>query len=241
MPARSVSSAISAMRPFIVTCWYQLSLPITVMQTRGSAHMFSSRLRVASMFTSTRPSSHRYQVAAVCGEPSGSCDAITEGLGSERNGSSDEGTGGLGMPEFYSAGEHAKYRAWQRTARPTIHSRLTGPKWRLSSDSPRLSPTMKYMPAGTVILRGKSHPSALAQGRMYGSASRFPLRYTWLVLTATTSPGPATTRLTNTSPAGPAVGCEHAASSGGRAPHSSSPVTAPVGGWKTTMSPIAGP
>src|SRR4051794_7726211 len=98
MPARSVSSAISAMRPLIVTCWYQLSLPITVMQTRGSARMFSSRLRVASMFTSTRPSSHRYQVAAVCGEPSGSCDAITEGLGSERNGSSEEGTGGLGMP-----------------------------------------------------------------------------------------------------------------------------------------------
>src|SRR4051812_39006054 len=99
MPDRSSSSAISATRPLTVTCLYHSSpLPRIVSETRGSVRMFSSRLRVASMFTSTRPSSHRYQVAAVCGLPSGCCEAITDGLACARNGSSVEGSGGLGMP-----------------------------------------------------------------------------------------------------------------------------------------------
>jgi hypothetical protein len=54
---------------------------MAVSETRGSLRMWSSRLRVSAMFTSTRPFSHRYQVAAVWGEPSGSVVPMTDGLG----------------------------------------------------------------------------------------------------------------------------------------------------------------
>ena len=85
MPDRPSSSAISTTRPRSVTWWYQSSLPRTVSDTCGSRRMFSSRLRVAAMFTSTRPSSHRYQVAAECGSPSGVTVAMADGFGSARN------------------------------------------------------------------------------------------------------------------------------------------------------------
>ena len=87
-------------RPSSVTWWYQSSLPSTVIETRGSSRRCSSRLRPSSMFTSTRPSSHRYQVAAVCGLPSSWMVAITEGLGWERNSSSSCGRGGFGTVSF---------------------------------------------------------------------------------------------------------------------------------------------
>src|SRR5688572_14248287 len=58
--------------------------------------MLARRLRVASMFTSTRPSSHRYQVTAVCGAPSPSSVAMTDGLGCCRNSMSSGGSGDVG-------------------------------------------------------------------------------------------------------------------------------------------------
>src|SRR5919108_6239112 len=48
------------------------------------------------MFRSTRPSSQSYQVAAVCGEPSGLSVAITAAFGCARNSSTSGGTGALG-------------------------------------------------------------------------------------------------------------------------------------------------
>src|SRR5436853_3414478 len=51
------------------------------------------------MFSSTRPSSQSYQVAAVCGEPSGRSVATTAGFGFARNSSSSGGTGTDGTPE----------------------------------------------------------------------------------------------------------------------------------------------
>src|SRR3954447_11494571 len=53
------------------------------------------------MFTSTRPSSQRYQVAALCGEPSGLTDAMTAGFGRRRKSSTSAGTGGFGMAATY--------------------------------------------------------------------------------------------------------------------------------------------
>src|ERR1700735_4885782 len=49
------------------------------------------------MLTSTRPYTHRYQVAAVCGLPSGRMVAMTDGLGSARKATRSGGRGGLGM------------------------------------------------------------------------------------------------------------------------------------------------
>src|ERR687888_285369 len=48
------------------------------------------------MFSSTRPSSQSYHVAAVCGEPSGRSVAITAAFGCARNSSTSAGTGTLG-------------------------------------------------------------------------------------------------------------------------------------------------
>src|SRR6476660_8146909 len=45
------------------------------------------------MFKSTRPSSQSYQVAAVCGEPSGRSFATTAGFALARNASTSGGTG----------------------------------------------------------------------------------------------------------------------------------------------------
>src|SRR3954470_8640854 len=96
MSSSCVSSS-GAARPLSVTCRYHSSFPSTVIETRGSRRRYSRRLRPSSMFTSTLPSSHRYQEAALCGLPSGRSEAITDGFGCLRNSSSCGGSGGLGI------------------------------------------------------------------------------------------------------------------------------------------------
>jgi hypothetical protein len=90
-----------------------------------------------------------------------------------------------------------------------IHLRGTGPQKRLSSDDPRLSPIMKYSPAGTVTVLGKVHSSPALHGRMNGSFWRLPFRTTCPLTIAIRSPGPATTRLMKLSLARVAVGLSH--------------------------------
>src|SRR6478609_1533734 len=88
-----------------------------------------------------------------------------------------------------------------------IHLRGTGPQKRLSAELPRLSPIMKYSPAGTLIsFRLHSGP---AHSDANGSSVRLPLRITRPLTTAIVSPGMPTTRLTNVVSAFSPVGCEH--------------------------------
>jgi hypothetical protein len=54
------------------------------------------------MFKSTRPSSQSYQVAAVCGEPSGRSVATTAGFAFARNSSTSGGTGTGGTLRIYA-------------------------------------------------------------------------------------------------------------------------------------------
>src|SRR5579862_3058808 len=49
---------------------------------------------------------------------------------------------------------------------PMIQDAGTGPQKRLSSESPRLSPIMKYSPLGIVIVCGMLHSGAPPQGSM---------------------------------------------------------------------------
>src|SRR4029078_11179166 len=49
-----------------------------------------------------------------------------------------------------------------------IHFSGTGPQKRLSSEDPRLSPIMKYIPAGIAISVGKSPPSPPPPGYATG-------------------------------------------------------------------------
>jgi hypothetical protein len=59
------------------------------------------------------------------------------------------------------------------------HLRGTGPQNLLSSEAPRLSPIMKYIPAGTVMGTGKSQsPFEHHAKRANGSFWRTPLRTT---------------------------------------------------------------
>src|SRR4051812_3695589 len=88
-----------------------------------------------------------------------------------------------------------------------IHLRGTGPQNRLSSELPRLSPIMKYMPLGTVIEFRLQ--SALLQERANGSFAATPLRHTWPFSIAMRSPGRPTTRLTNVVSECVAVGFVH--------------------------------
>ena len=53
--------------------------------------MYSSRRRDSSMFSSTRPSSQSYQVAAVCGKPLGIIVATTAMFGWARKPSTAAG------------------------------------------------------------------------------------------------------------------------------------------------------
>src|SRR4051812_12914740 len=125
-------------------------------------------------------------------------------------------------------------------APPMIHSRGTGPQNRLSSDSPRLSPIMNQCPAGILIVRGKSQPvPPSAQGRVKSSAWRLPLTYAWPPLMDTVSPGPATTRLMKLTSDLVDVG-RLQASSGFLSGSPQVFVSAPLGGWNTTISPISG-
>lgn len=80
---------------------------------------------------------------------------------------------------------------------------------RLSSDAPRLSPTMKYMPSGTVAGRGRSQAWP-RHARTYDSATGFPFRMVRPDRNATWSPGPATMRLTNSTSDRPAAAVAHA-------------------------------
>src|SRR5205814_1821992 len=52
-----------------------------------------SRRRLSSMFSRTSPSSQSYQVATLCGDPSGRSVATTAGFGRRRNSSTSGGTG----------------------------------------------------------------------------------------------------------------------------------------------------
>src|ERR1700686_1787686 len=58
--------------------------------------MCRSRARLSSMFSSTRPLSQSYQVAAVWGAPAGLTVATTAGFGRARNSSTSGGTGAGG-------------------------------------------------------------------------------------------------------------------------------------------------
>src|SRR5689334_11941541 len=63
------------------------------------------------MLTSARPPSQRYQVAALCGVPSGLMLAMTAGFGWRRKASTSSGTGGFGMaPNATGAGSGADER-----------------------------------------------------------------------------------------------------------------------------------
>src|SRR3954462_12228428 len=103
MSVRPASGSIATTRPCRLTWRYQL-LSSTVSETRGSLRRWSRRLRPSSMFTSTRPSSHRYQVATLNGAPSGLRVAITAGWGSRRSAWSSSGRGGLGIAAVVSVG-----------------------------------------------------------------------------------------------------------------------------------------
>src|SRR5213080_2551992 len=98
MSARSGSGRISRTRPTIETCLYQLSAIRTVSETRGSARIWPSRFRLASMFSSTSPSSvHSYQVAAVWSSPSGRIVATTHGFGCCSSSCSSDGGDPFGI------------------------------------------------------------------------------------------------------------------------------------------------
>src|SRR6266581_6359778 len=74
----------------MLTCVYQLSAK-TVRLTLGCFRIQASRLRVSSMLTRMRPSSHAYHVATVIGKPSGRITAITAGLGCLKNSTTSRG------------------------------------------------------------------------------------------------------------------------------------------------------
>src|SRR5918992_1954066 len=57
------------------------------------------------MLPSPRPSSHRYQVTAECGESPGGGGAMTAGLGWARNSMSSGGSGDLGMAQVVPPGD----------------------------------------------------------------------------------------------------------------------------------------
>jgi hypothetical protein len=65
--------------PVMLTWVYQSLSSSRSRATRGSWRMCSSRLRPSSTFTSTRPSSRRYQVAVDTGRPSRRRVAMTAG------------------------------------------------------------------------------------------------------------------------------------------------------------------
>src|SRR3954454_12484472 len=121
-----------------------------------------------------------------------------------------------------------------------IHFSGTGPQKRLSSEEPRLSPIMKYIPAGIVISVGKSHPSPPPQGSANGSFWSLPLSTTWPLSIRSLSPGPATTRLMKLTSARSAVGLPHGVPGGGGPEPQVLSCSAPAGGWKTTTSPTSG-
>src|SRR4051812_42149807 len=104
MSARSVSASIDTTRPRRLTCVYQSSPSSTVRATRGSARIQARRDRLASMLTSTRPFSHRYQVATEFGEPLGWRVAMTAGLALVRKASISGGTGGFDIAREYPGG-----------------------------------------------------------------------------------------------------------------------------------------
>src|SRR6478736_8400931 len=108
-----------------------------------------------------------------------------------------------------------------------IHSLGTGPQKRLSSLAPRLSPIMKYMSGGIVIVFGLLQASALPQGLMNGSSvCSTPLTTGWPFLTERVSPGPATIRLMKFWLDSPAVGFGQGSPAFGVTPHSV-PLSAP--------------
>src|ERR1700738_1676090 len=85
----------------------------------------------------------------------------------------------------------------------------TGPQKRLSSDSPRLSPIMKYSPGGTLIDCGNVQVPPGPQGAMYESCSATPLRITLPPEIEIVSPGMPTTRLMKVCLDSAAVGLSH--------------------------------
>src|SRR6201995_3102983 len=125
-------------------------------------------------------------------------------------------------------------------ASPMIHCLGTGPQKRLSSEEPRLSPIMKYSPAGTVTVTGKSQPSPPPHGSANDSFCRFPFRITWPSWIDRRSPGPATIRLMKFTVARVDVGLSHTWPAGGWPPPHMLSCSAPSGGWKTTTSPTWG-
>src|SRR3954451_11166606 len=112
MSARSVSSS-RLMVPCSVMWRYQESPSRTVIETRGFCRRYSRRLRPSSMFTTTRPSSQRYQVATVFGAPSGVTEPMIAGFGLASTRWSSSGSGGLGMarcPTRCARGDAARRR-----------------------------------------------------------------------------------------------------------------------------------
>src|SRR5581483_4259855 len=107
MPARSGSGSIDSIRPSRLTWSYASPSESTVSAARGSARMCASRSRLKRMFRSTRPSSQSYQVAAVCGAPSGRRVAITARYGFASTAATSGGTGALGIRLLRPAREPA--------------------------------------------------------------------------------------------------------------------------------------
>src|SRR5690349_18283810 len=121
-----------------------------------------------------------------------------------------------------------------------IHFLGTGPQKRLSSEEPRLSPIMKYIPAGIVISVGKSQPSPPPQGSANGSFWSLPLSTTRPLSIRSLSPGPATMRLMKFTSARVDVGLSQGWPAGGWPEPQVLSCSAPAGGWKTTTSPTSG-
>ena len=90
------------------------------------------------------------------------------------------------------------------------------------------------------MVRGMLQAAALPQGFVYGSSVfSTPLTTGWPSLTESVSPGPATIRLMKFWLDSALVGFGQASPGFGMTPHSV-PLSAPAGGWKTTMSPAPG-
>src|SRR3954470_9558517 len=121
-----------------------------------------------------------------------------------------------------------------------IHFSGTGPQKRLSSEEPRLSPIMKYIPEGILISVSKSQPSPPPQGSANGSFWSLPLSTTRPLSIRSLSPGPATIRLMKLTSARSGVGRSQGLPAGGWPDPQGLSCSAPAGGGKTTTSPTSG-
>ena len=91
-----------------------------------------------------------------------------------------------------------------------------------------------------MISFGRLHPRVPPHGLMKSSGIGSPLTIAWPSLMVSVSPGVATTRLMKFVSAGSSTGSGQGSPGGSGCSPQVSVVSAPFGGWKTTMSPISG-